>query len=375
MFYNARRVRKRQNHAMVKAEIEKQNAGQSFLQNPYVKNGIIVVCMIADMATLYSIFELQMTEQQILTVIITIVIAGALNIAPVLLALCLNDQEDRSGLKKMQMAAFSGVFLILFISTAILRWTSRQELFASETGIVISGVQDTGGAGSAMTDGVLQGQPFQDMEPENIELREVRPKNTDPQDGQVQNAEPQDGRVQNIESQDGQVQNTGPQDSQAPGAAFQDQPPQAVWLQNIQPRRTAVQETDIQGVTMAQNACALILLLEPLATSAVCLGLSFEKDPQKNKRQLLRLQNVRLRQQRDEYQVQIAELEQELSECDLEEYDREQYETMRQQIELYRQYFKIHARRRLAEKDGTANAATLLLEESKLVQAIGGMKL
>ena len=88
-----------------------------------------------------------------------------------------------------------------------------------------------------MTDGVLQGQPFQDMEPENIELREVRPKNTDPQDGQVQNAEPQDGRVQNIDSQDGQVQNTGSQDSQAPGAAFQDQPPQAVWLQNIQPRR------------------------------------------------------------------------------------------------------------------------------------------
>ena len=149
MFYNARRVRKRQNHAMIKAEIEKQNAGQSFLQNPYVKNGIIVVCMIADMATLYSIFELQMTEQQILTVIITIVIAGALNIAPVLLALCLNDQEDRSGLKKMQMAAFSGVFLILFISTAILRWTSRQELFASETGIVISGVRDTEGNGSA----------------------------------------------------------------------------------------------------------------------------------------------------------------------------------------------------------------------------------
>ena len=330
MFYNARLVRKRQNHAMVKAEIEKQNAGQSFLQNPYVKNGIIVVCMIADMATLYSIFELQMTEQQILTVIITIVIAGALNIAPVLLALCLNDQEDRSGLKKMQMAAFSGVFLILFISTAILRWTSRQDLFASETGIVISGVRDTEGNGSAMTDGGLQGQPFQDMEPENIELREVRPKNADPQ---------------------------------------------AVWLQNIRPRKTAVQETDIQGVTMAQNACALILLLEPLATSAVCFGLSYEKDPEKKKRQLLRLQNVRLRQQRDEYQVQIAELEQELSECDLEEYDREQYETMRQQIELYRQYFKIHARRRLAEKDGTANAATLLLEESKLVQAIGGMKL
>lgn len=355
MFYNARLVRKRQNHAMVKAEIEKQNAGQSFLQNPYVKNGIIVVCMIADMATLYSIFELQMTEQQILTVIITIVIAGALNIAPVLLALCLNDQEDRSGLKKMQMAAFSGVFLILFISTAILRWTSRQDLFASETGIVISGVQDTGGAGSAMTDGALQGQPFQDLEPENIELREVRPKNTDPRDGQVQN--------------------TGPQDSQAPAAASQDQPPQAVWLQNIRSRKTAVQDTGIQGVTMAQNACALILLLEPLATSAVCFGLSYEKDPEKKKRQLLRLQNVRLRQQRDEYQVQIAELEQELSECDLEEYDREQYETMRQQIELYRQYFKIHARRRLAEKDGTANAATLLLEESKLVQAIGGMKL
>ena len=65
MFYNARRVRKRQNHAMVKAEIEKQNAGQSFLQNPYVKNGIIVVCMIADMATLYSIFELQIDRKSV----------------------------------------------------------------------------------------------------------------------------------------------------------------------------------------------------------------------------------------------------------------------------------------------------------------------
>lgn len=126
---------------------------------------------------------------------------------------------------------------------------------------------------------------------------------------------------------------------------------------------------------MAQNACALILLLEPLATSAVCFGLSYEKDPHRKKRQFLRLQNVRLRQERDGYQVQIAELEQELQECDLAEYDKAQYDTMRKQIELYRQYFKIHARRRLAEKDGTADAATLLLEESKLVQAIGGMKL
>ncbi len=307
MFQNVHNVRKKQNHAMIRAEMEKQHAGQSFLLNPYVKNSIIIICMIADMATLYSIFELQMTEQQILTIIITIVIAGALNIAPVLLALCLNDKEDRSGLKKMQMAAFMGVFLILFVSTAILRWTSREELFASEAGIVISGIQNSGGGSSG-----APGTGLQDMEPQNIELSNI----------------------------------------------------------NLKP-----QDSSISGVTMAQNACALILLLEPLATSAVCFGLSYEKDPDRKRRQLLRLQNVRLRQQRDEYQVQIAELEQELAECNLEEYDREQYDTMRQQIELYRQYFKIHARRRLAEKDGTANAATLLLEESKLVQAIGGMKL
>lgn len=176
------------------------------------------------------------------------------------------------------MTAFAGVFLLLFVSTAILRWTSREELFASESGLLILGDIDT-------------------------------------------------------------------------------------------------QEVNMQGPTMAQNACALILLLEPLATSAVCFGLSYEKDPYRKRRQFLRLQNVRLRQERDGYQVQITELEQELEECNLAEYDKEQYDTMRKQIELYRQYFKIHARRRLAEKDGTANAATLLLEESKLVQAIGGMKL
>lgn len=275
-----RNIRREQSRTAVKAEIGKQSAGQNFLQNTWVKNLIILICIIADMATLYNIFDLQMTQRQMLTVIITVVIAGALNIAPVLLALCLNDKEDKSGLKKMQMTAFAGVFLLLFVSTAILRWTSRDELFASESGLVISG---------------------------NPTMQ--------------------------------------------------------------------VQNVNVQGTTMAQNACALILLLEPLATSAVCFGLSYEKDPYRKKRQFLRLQNVRLRQERDGYQVQITELEQELEECNLAEYDKEQYDTMRKQIELYRQYFKIHARRRLAEKDGTANAATLLLEESKLVQAIGGMKL
>lgn len=275
-----RNIRRERSRTAVKAEIGKQSAGQNFLQNTWVKNLIILICIIADMATLYNIFDLQMTQRQMLTVIITVVIAGALNIAPVLLALCLNDKEDKSGLKKMQMTAFAGVFLLLFVSTAILRWTSRDELFASESGLVISG---------------------------NPTMQ--------------------------------------------------------------------VQNVNVQGTTMAQNACALILLLEPLATSAVCFGLSYEKDPYRKKRQFLRLQNVRLRQERDGYQVQITELEQELEECNLAEYDKEQYDTMRKQIELYRQYFKIHARRRLAEKDGTANAATLLLEESKLVQAIGGMKL
>ncbi len=306
------------NRSVVKSEREKQNAGQNFLQNTWVKNLIILICIIADMATLYNIFELQMTQQQILTIIITVVIAGALNIAPVLLAVCLNDKEDTSRLKNVQMTAFAGVFVLLFLSTAILRWTSRGDLFASESGLMISGVTDLSENKNVPEDFIEVG---------------------------VQNAGP---RVSAVESY---------------GVAS--------WREN-RPQIAAAQQ---KGTTMAQNACALILLLEPLATSAVCFGLSYEKDPHRKKRQFLRLQNVRLRQERDGYQVQITELEQELKECNLAEYDREQYGTMRKQIELYRQYFKIHARRRLAEKDGTANAATLLLEESKLAQAIGGMKL
>lgn len=309
-------IRRKQRRTAVKAEMGKQNAGQNFLQNAWVKNLIILICIIADMATLYNIFELQMTQQQMLTIIITIVIAGALNIAPVLLALCLNDKEDKSGLKKMQMTAFAGVFLLLFVSTAILRWTSRDELFASESGLVISGSPN--------------------MQVQNIHVQEDK--------GAAAGA-----------------QNTGTYALET-----------AAGIQN---KKGQVLGSQPQETTMAQNACALILLLEPLATSAVCFGLSYEKDPYRKKRQFLRLQNVRLRQERDGYQVQITELEQELEECNLAEYDKEQYDTMRKQIELYRQYFKIHARRRLAEKDGTANAATLLLEESKLVQAIGGMKL
>lgn len=325
MFYKIQDILRSRNHSAVKSEIGKQNADRNFLQNTWVKNLIILICIIADMATLYNIFELQMTQQQILTIIITVVIAGALNIAPVLLAVCLNDKEDTSRLKNVQMTAFAGVFILLFVSTAILRWTSREDLFASESGLMISGAADIEG-NKNVSEGYI----------------EVGMQNAGPQGSDARSA-----GLQNAGLQSGNAGNTGPQ------------------IMAAGPKET----------TMAQNACALILLLEPLATSAVCFGLSYEKDPHRKKRQFLRLQNVRLRQERDGYQVQITELEQELKECNLAEYDKEQYDIMRKQIELYRQYFKIHARRRLAEKDGTANAATLLLEENKLVQAIGGMKL
>ena len=43
MFQNVHNVRKKQNHAMIRAEMEKQHAGQSFLLNPYVKNIIIII--------------------------------------------------------------------------------------------------------------------------------------------------------------------------------------------------------------------------------------------------------------------------------------------------------------------------------------------
>lgn len=330
MFYKIQNILRGRNHSAVKSEMGKQNAGRNFLQNTWVKNLIILICIIADMATLYNIFELQMTQQQILTIIITVVIAGVLNIAPVLLAVCLNDKEDTSRLKNVQMTAFAGVFVLLFVSTAILRWTSREDLFASGSGLMISGVTDIAGNKNVSEGYIAVG---------------------------AQNAGPQGSGARS----------SGLQGADAPGTGFgsaggQEEKPQGI-------------AAEPKGTTMAQNACALILLLEPLATSAVCFGLSYEKDPHRKKRQFLRLQNVRLRQERDGYQVQITELEQELKECNLAEYDKEQYDTMRKQIELYRQYFKIHARRRLAEKDGTANAATLLLEESKLVQAIGGMKL
>lgn len=325
MFYKIQDIIRSRKHSAVKSEMGKQNAGQNFLQNTWVKNLIILICIIADMATLYNIFELQMTQQQILTIIITVVIAGALNIAPVLLAVCLNDKEDTSRLKNVQMTAFAGVFVLLFVSTAILRWTSREDLFSSGSGLMISGITDIAG-NKNVSEGYIA----------------VGAQNAGPQGSGARSTE-----LQNAGLQSGNTGNTGQQ----------------------------IMAAEPKGTTMAQNACALILLLEPLATSAVCFGLSYEKDPHRKKRQFLRLQNVRLRQERDGYQVQITELEQELKECSLAEYDKEQYDTMRKQIELYRQYFKIHARRRLAEKDGTANAATLLLEESKLVQAIGGMKL
>ena len=106
-----------------------RNQEISIFQQKWVLNVIIIVALLADAFTLYSIIEMYMTEKVIMSVIITVVISAGLNITPSIFARQIQDKEDKSKLKKIQLISLIAIFCILFITTFSLRWSSRENMF------------------------------------------------------------------------------------------------------------------------------------------------------------------------------------------------------------------------------------------------------
>lgn len=104
-----------------------------FIKRPFIKTIIIMICIIADSMTLFSILETYITQGFVYQLLITIVISGALNISPVLLANFLSDHNDHSTIKKTQIYSMIAIFVILFSITFSLRWVSRADIYASNS--------------------------------------------------------------------------------------------------------------------------------------------------------------------------------------------------------------------------------------------------
>jgi hypothetical protein len=236
------------------------------LQFPGIREVVVLLCICSDAFTLYNVFDLMLTQQVNLTLIITITVAACMNICPMLLAACLRNDELKQNMKNVICISLSTVFIVLFIFTFALRFTSRNLLFNSTSELSIET--------SAAIDEV---------------------------------------------------------------------------------------EEEENKTTLAEDILAILLGLEPLATSAVSFVLGYESSLNRKREHLLSLYNIKLQQEINSNRVMLRELEEDMK-FDLDAYDTEQYEKLKEIIMTYGEQAKVFARVALAQKEATPEAVEYLME-------------
>lgn len=103
---------------------------------------LIAACITADSITLFSLIDLFLKQSQTMSFVITGAVAGILNIAAVLLAACLHNEEFTPRAKKGLAGLIVAVFLLFFSSVFILRVASMEQMYGSNSndlGIAIQG--------------------------------------------------------------------------------------------------------------------------------------------------------------------------------------------------------------------------------------------
>lgn len=244
------------------------------LQYPGIREFFILCCIGADAFTLFSVFDLLTTSNMGITMVITITVAAAMNIIPMLLAACLWNQTFSREMRKGLCAMLIALFAVLFIMTFGLRFTSRGRLFESTAGL--------------------------------DELIVQVPEET----------------------------------TVSGGTAFM---------------------TGGQGTTMDQDILAVILGLEPLATSAIAFYLSCEASPYRKRRHIRELCRISLREEIDNVKMMLRELDEDMA-FDQEAYDDARFSVMAAQIKNLAEQDELKAMRMLAEAEGTPEAVGYILE-------------
>jgi ABC-type polysaccharide transport system, permease component len=239
-----------------------------FFQRPKVVLGVAIIAFLADFVSLFNIIDLKLTQSVLLSVLITTVISGVMNISPIIISKLMNDKENKSLTRKIQLISLLVLFISLFVISFALRWTTRADLFRTDTGIVISDVENT----------------------------------------------------------------TTLEDEYEP--------------------------------TISDDVLAILLGLEPLGTSILVYALS-NTDPLIEKKKVLKGNQLDLISEKHKYEVMVSELEREL-EKNLYEYDDKKYLEAVETVNVLKEYLMLHARQRLAERIGSAEAITYLMEEYKL---------
>lgn len=254
------------NHILTRHEDERYRARRlHVLQTPGVAQLLILAFIAADAFTLYSVFDLMLTQQTWISKVITITLAAVINIAPMLLAAQLRNPDLTQRMRGILCGILIGLFLLLFFVTFLLRYASRAELFTS----------------TAQLDSFFA-ERASDLQ---------------------EKSEP----------------------------------------------------------TAAQNILAVILGLEPLATSVCSFVLGYEVSPKRKQEHISTIQAIELKELLDTYLVMAEELEMDIA-FDLDGYDGQQYAHIQKLVYAMADMANTLARRKLSAAEAAPEAVSHLLE-------------
>ena len=244
------------------------------LQYPGVREFFILCCIGADAFTLFTVFDLLLTENRNITLVITITVAAAMNIIPMLLAACLWNKTLGKEMRRILCGVLITLFTVLFMTTFGLRFASRDLLFQSTAGLESYAEQLSDEVGAYVEDSASQ---------------------------------------------------------------------------------------DEDGTTAAQDILAIILGLEPLATSGIAFVLSYETSPYRKQRYINDLSKIELRMEIDSTKMMINELTQDMA-FDYEKYDDAGFNVLAAQLRDIAEQDKRRAERLLAEDEATPEAIEYIME-------------
>ncbi len=244
------------------------------LQYPGVREFFILCCIGADAFTLFTVFDILLTENMMLTLVITITVAAAMNIIPMLLAACLWNKTLNKVMRKFLCSVLITLFTVLFIATFGLRFASRDLLFQSTAGLDSYSLELSNEAGN----------------------------------------------------------DVGSSDSK-----------------------------EDTGTTVAQDILAIILGLEPLATSGIAFVLSYEVSPYRKCRYINDLGKIELRAEIDSVKMMIRELTEDMA-FDHETYDNARFNAKAAALRDMADQDVGKSRRLLAESEATPEAIEYIME-------------
>lgn len=115
------------------ATMYKNDTRRHVFNYPGVYQILIAACIAADSITLFSLIDLFLKQSQTMSFVITGAVAGVLNIAAVLLAACLHNEEFTPRVKKGLAGLIVAVFLLFFSSVFILRVASMEQMYGSNS--------------------------------------------------------------------------------------------------------------------------------------------------------------------------------------------------------------------------------------------------